>query len=145
MSKTKKVGYYLSKSGKDVIDWCEDFGLMDNAYVFTIMKYLARAGKKPGNSAIQDLKKALDYLTRYINYIENQDLEDGNTYDIDTSDFNNDVHKLKLKKDDNCQPAPVNPIYPMWVGVNPNEVTDMTPTMTCDGSAKTVSVNPENK
>ena len=38
--------HYLSKSGKDVIDWCEDFNLMQNAYIFNIFKYLCRAGKK---------------------------------------------------------------------------------------------------
>ena len=140
MNKTKKVGYYLSKSGKDVIDWCEDFGLMDNAYVFTIMKYLARAGKKPGNSAMQDLKKALDYLTRYINYIENQDeaeIYDGQTVKTILSD-----KKLRLKKDEAepepdqwtaPPPSPYNPvqIHPTWVDPN---VNDVSPRVTCDSN-----------
>ena len=25
--------HYASKSGKDIIDWCKDFGLMSNAYI----------------------------------------------------------------------------------------------------------------
>ena len=58
--------HYASKSGKDVIDWCEDFGLMSNAYIFNIFKYLARASKKPGNSELQDALKAKVYLERYI-------------------------------------------------------------------------------
>jgi len=49
-----------------VIDWCEDFGIMGNAYVFNIFKYLSRAGKKNGNSELQDALKAKVYLDRYI-------------------------------------------------------------------------------
>lgn len=30
-----------------MIDWCEDFWLMDNAYVFNIFKYLVRGGRRP--------------------------------------------------------------------------------------------------
>lgn len=58
--------HYKSKSGKDVIEWCEDFGLMNNAYVFNIFKYLSRAGKKNNNSELQDALKAEVYLKRYI-------------------------------------------------------------------------------
>lgn len=58
--------HYASKSGKDVIEWCEDFGLMGNAYVFNIFKYLSRAGKKSNNSELQDALKAEVYLKRYI-------------------------------------------------------------------------------
>lgn len=58
--------HYTSKSGLDMIDWCEDFGLMDNAYVFNIFKYLARGGKKAQNSRLQDALKAQVYLDRYI-------------------------------------------------------------------------------
>lgn len=63
--------HYSSKSGRDVIDWCEDFGLMQNAYVFNIFKYLSRAGKKSGNSELQDALKAKVYLDRYIDSIKN--------------------------------------------------------------------------
>ena len=58
--------HYSSTSGKDVIDWCEDFGLMSNAYVFNIFKYLCRAGRKNQNSELQDALKAEVYLKRYI-------------------------------------------------------------------------------
>ena len=63
--------HYASKSGRDVIDWCEDFGLMDNAYVFNIFKYLCRAGKKDNNSELQDALKAEVYLKRYIESLKN--------------------------------------------------------------------------
>lgn len=61
-----KPKHYSSKSGHDVIDWCEDFNLMENAYVFNIFKYLSRAGKKENNSELQDALKAKVYLDRYI-------------------------------------------------------------------------------
>ena len=63
--------HYTSKSGKDVIDWCEDFGIMSNAYVFNIFKYLCRAGKKNNNSELQDALKAEVYLKRYIESLKN--------------------------------------------------------------------------
>lgn len=61
-----KPKHYNSKSGRDVIDWCEDFNLMENAYIFNIFKYLSRAGKKENNSELQDALKAKVYLDRYI-------------------------------------------------------------------------------
>ena len=63
--------HYASKSGRDVIDWCEDFGLMDNAYIFNIFKCLCRAGKKYNNSKLQDALKAEVYLKRYIENLKN--------------------------------------------------------------------------
>lgn len=36
------------------------------------VKYISRAGKKDGNSATQDLKKALFYLSREIELLEKQ-------------------------------------------------------------------------
>lgn len=36
------------------------------------VKYISRAGKKEGNSATQDLKKALFYLNREIELLEKQ-------------------------------------------------------------------------
>jgi hypothetical protein len=65
-----KPKHYSSKSGRDVIEWCEDFNLMNNAYVFNIFKYLSRAGKKENNSELQDALKAKVYLDRYIDKLE---------------------------------------------------------------------------
>ena len=65
-----KPTHYQSKSGRDVIDWCEDFGIMRNAYVFNIFKYLSRAGRKNNNSELQDALKARVYLDRYIRSIQ---------------------------------------------------------------------------
>lgn len=50
---------------KDVIrDWDLNFNL-GNA-----VKYISRNGRKAGNSALQDLKKARQYLTFEIEYLE---------------------------------------------------------------------------
>lgn len=45
----------------------EDWGLVDDAYLFTAFKYIARAGRKPVEGSmlkgkIQDIEKAREYL-----------------------------------------------------------------------------------
>jgi len=61
--------------GKDnpyeVIKIAEATGLDKDAYLFNVLKYIVRSGKKDGNPPIQDLKKALFYLDRRIKVIEN--------------------------------------------------------------------------
>ena len=54
--------HYKTNSTLDVIDFCKDYDLNFNRG--NIIKYIARAGKK--DNELQDLKKALDYLTREI-------------------------------------------------------------------------------
>ena len=49
---TVRPAHYGSKSGQDVIDVAEDFGIVDNAYKFNMLKYLLRGGKKAGNSEL---------------------------------------------------------------------------------------------
>ena len=63
---TVRPAHYGSKSGQDVIDVAEDFGIADNAYKFNMLKYLLRAGKKAGNSELQDMAKVRVYLDRYV-------------------------------------------------------------------------------
>ena len=79
MSNNFTPNYYQSKTGWDVIDWCEDFGLMNDAYVFNVLKYVIRAGKKPDNTKLKDLKKALSYIVRYIDYIEKNEKTESST------------------------------------------------------------------
>ena len=56
--------------GKDdpyeVIKVCEAWGFDKDAYLFNVIKYVARAGKKESDKEIQDLKKAIFYLNRKI-------------------------------------------------------------------------------
>ena len=60
--------------GKDnpyeVIKIAEATGLDQDAYLFNVLKYIVRSGKKDDNPPVQDLKKALFYLDRRIKVIE---------------------------------------------------------------------------
>ena len=48
------------------LDFAEAKGLTENAYLFNVVKYVTRAGKKAGADPIEDLKKAEFYLKREI-------------------------------------------------------------------------------
>lgn len=56
----------------EVVKVCEAWGLEADAYLFNVVKYVARAGKKDGTVAgtVRDLKKAAWYLNRRIRNIE---------------------------------------------------------------------------
>ena len=60
--------HYETGKDYDIIDVCKDYSLNFNRG--NILKYVARAGKK--DNELQDLRKALDYLEREIDYLENQ-------------------------------------------------------------------------
>jgi len=50
----------------EVVKVCEAWGLDKDAYLFNVVKYVARAGKKNKEKEIEDRKKALWYLNRKI-------------------------------------------------------------------------------
>ena len=52
--------------GVDFLDYAEAKGLTENAYLFNVVKYVSRAGKKLGADPVQDLQKAEFYLKREI-------------------------------------------------------------------------------
>lgn len=54
----------------EVIKVCEAWGLDKDAYLFNVVKYVARAGKKNRDKELEDLKKALFYLDRKIKNLE---------------------------------------------------------------------------
>jgi len=54
----------------EVIKVCEAWGLDKDAYLFNVVKYVARAGKKNPDKELEDLKKALFYLDRRIKNLE---------------------------------------------------------------------------
>lgn len=54
----------------EVIKVCEDWGLDKDAYLFNVVKYVARAGKKNAQKELEDLKKASFYLNRKIQNLE---------------------------------------------------------------------------
>jgi hypothetical protein len=60
---------YLGASGKDLIDLCPDLNIdFTQAAKFNIFKYLMRAGKKEGSTALKDYLKAEVYLKRLIDF-----------------------------------------------------------------------------
>jgi len=70
MSKITPI-HYQTESRIDVIDFCKMYNMNFNRG--NIVKYLARAGKK--DNELDDLRKALNYLTREIEYFEKQQEE----------------------------------------------------------------------
>ena len=58
----------------EVVKVAEAWGLDNDAYLFNVIKYIGRNGKKEGNTSLQDLKKAAWYLNRRIQTLEEQDL-----------------------------------------------------------------------
>ena len=54
----------------EVIKVCEAWDLDKDAYLFNVVKYVARAGKKDSSKEVEDLKKAAFYLKRKIENLE---------------------------------------------------------------------------
>jgi hypothetical protein len=54
----------------EVIKVCESWHLDKDAYLFNVVKYVARAGKKDSAKELEDLKKAAFYLNRKIKNLE---------------------------------------------------------------------------
>ena len=59
--------YYQSSRGIEVIDFIEAYSL--NFNLGNVIKYIARAGRKPEEDYVTALKKAEWYLTREIRQI----------------------------------------------------------------------------
>ena len=57
----------------EVVKIAEATGLDKDAYLFNVLKYIIRSGKKDDNPPIQDLKKAVWYLERKIKVLENNE------------------------------------------------------------------------
>lgn len=57
---------HYTAGGIDFIDFAEAKGLTENAYLFNVVKYVVRAGKKIDADPVQDLEKAEFYLKREI-------------------------------------------------------------------------------
>jgi hypothetical protein len=62
----------------EVIKIAEATGLDKDAYLFNVLKYIVRSGKKDDNPPLQDLKKALFYLDRRIKVIEENERQNEN-------------------------------------------------------------------
>jgi hypothetical protein len=75
MSENKEMVNHPSHYGGkenvyEVVKVCEAWGLDNDAYIFNVVKYVARAGKKDTDKELQDMKKALWYLNRKIERLE---------------------------------------------------------------------------
>lgn len=55
--------YYKAPNGFEAIDIIDAYDL--GFHLGNAIKYILRAGKKPGSDEVEDIKKAIDYLTRY--------------------------------------------------------------------------------
>lgn len=64
--------HYGGDTVYEVIKVCEAWGLDSDAYLFNVVKYVGRAGKK--GDALEDLKKARFYLERRINKMEERNV-----------------------------------------------------------------------
>lgn len=60
--------HYDNKKDYDLIDVAKGYNL--NFFRFNVLKYICRAGKK--DDELKDMRKALDYLQREINYLEEE-------------------------------------------------------------------------
>ena len=74
MSKKELVTHPEHYGGEDnpyeVVKIAEATGIDKDVYLFNVLKYIIRSGKKDDNPPVQDLKKALWYLDRRIKTIE---------------------------------------------------------------------------
>jgi len=62
--------HYGGDNTYEVIKVCEAWDLDKDAYLFNVVKYVARAGKKDQTKELEDLKKAAFYLDRKIKNLE---------------------------------------------------------------------------
>jgi hypothetical protein len=64
--------HYGGDTTYEVIKVAEAWELDKDAYLFNVLKYIGRAGKKSKATLLEDLKKALWYLQRKIARLEEQ-------------------------------------------------------------------------
>ena len=62
--------HYDSRNTLDVIDFCHQYDISFSRG--NVIKYLTRAGRK--DNELEDLNKALEYLTREIKHVKNYTL-----------------------------------------------------------------------
>lgn len=66
---------YYKTGGIDVIEFCQRQKL--SYTIGNIIKYVVRAGRKDSEAALDDLKKAREYIDREIAFIEQNGIEGG--------------------------------------------------------------------
>lgn len=66
MVEKEPVAHYSTPGGVEPIDYIRSLGILQEFSAGNVIKYVSRAGKKEGNSALGDLKKARTYLNFMI-------------------------------------------------------------------------------
>jgi len=61
---------YYNRGGLEVLTAVDAWGL--NYYKGTALKYIVRAGYKEGNSELDDILKAIYYLSHYADLLKNE-------------------------------------------------------------------------
>lgn len=64
--------HYGGDTTYECIKVAEAWGLDKDAYLFNVLKYISRLGKKPGVDAVEDLRKTAFYLNRRIELLEKE-------------------------------------------------------------------------
>lgn len=70
-------GHYQSETGLECWDIWEALGILVPACQANVLKYLFRAGNKPGEPDIKDLRKAVVYINKAIDYLEKKEEKNG--------------------------------------------------------------------
>jgi hypothetical protein len=66
----KPKHYIPENPAYEVVKVAEAHGIDKDAYLFNVLKYICRAGKKDPNKVIQDLEKAQFFLNRKIDNLK---------------------------------------------------------------------------
>jgi len=69
MSDDIKQPSHYALTGMEVMDVLKAAGLFENFAKGNIIKYTLRAGKKPGISAEQDIRKTVEYATQLADWL----------------------------------------------------------------------------
>lgn len=67
--------HYGGDTTYEVVKVLDAWGLDTDFYLGNVVKYIARAGKKPGVDPIEDLRKAAFYLNRRIELMEKREAQ----------------------------------------------------------------------
>lgn len=65
--------HYVGNDGSEVIDAIENFNLQKNMYRGQAIQYMFRAGRKPDEDIVADLKKTIWFIEREIRDIHKQE------------------------------------------------------------------------
>lgn len=73
---TEKINHpehYQTSGGIECIDYIESCGFGTGFCLGSAIKYISRAGRKEGESARDDINKAIWYLRRYLGGIDSDE------------------------------------------------------------------------